>query len=266
MSSKKFVFLSICECDYVQERSRVNFVRLAPWRDHQNAGHDPAYRLPAHGWQRVSQIFLLIFLTLNYWDDDEMPRTAKVDRKTAETQVLLSLNLDGTGVSNISTGVGFLDHMLTLFAKHGFFDLEVSAQGDLHIDDHHTVEDVGICLGQGLLAAVGEKRGLNRYGHVTLPMEESLVTSAVDLSGRVKFVYKVVFPTEKIGRFDSELVEEFWQAVAANAQMNLHLVLHHGTNSHHISEALFKATARALRKATTIDPRQIGIPSSKGSL
>ena len=195
-----------------------------------------------------------------------MSRIATIDRRTAETQIQLTLNLDGTGTATIGTGVGFLDHMLTLFAKHGQFDLSVSAKGDLHIDSHHTVEDVGICLGKALLQAVGDKQGLTRYGTMTLPMEETLVTSALDLSGRVKFVYRVEFPTEKIGQFDTELVEEFWQAVASNAQMNLHLVLHHGSNSHHIAEGLFKATARALRQATTVDPRQTGIPSSKGTL
>jgi imidazoleglycerol-phosphate dehydratase len=195
-----------------------------------------------------------------------MTRQAKIERNTAETQIVLSLNLDGTGLSRIETGVGFLDHMLTLFAKHGLFDLEVTAHGDLHIDAHHTTEDVGICLGKALLKAIGDKQGLTRYGSMTLPMEETLVTSALDLSGRMKFIYKVEFPTEKIGQFDTELVEEFWQAVASNALMNLHLVLHHGTNSHHISEGLFKATARALRQATTIDPRQPGVPSSKGTL
>lgn len=197
---------------------------------------------------------------------NEMPRTAKIERNTAETQIVLSLNLDGTGIAKVSTGVGFLDHMLTLFAKHGQFDLDVVAKGDLHIDSHHTTEDVGICLGKALAQAVGDKAGLTRYGSMTLPMEETLVTSALDLSGRMKFIYKVEFPTEKIGVFDTELVEEFWQAVAANALMNLHLVLHHGTNSHHIAEGLFKATARALRHATTIDPRQSGVPSSKGTL
>lgn len=195
-----------------------------------------------------------------------MVRTGRISRQTAETQIELELNLDGTGTAAISTGVGFLDHMLTLLAKHGLFDLTVSAKGDLHIDAHHTTEDVGICLGKALAQAVGDKRGLTRYGSMTLPMEETLVTSALDLSGRVKFVYRVEFPTEKIGEFDTELVEEFWQAVAANAAMNLHLVLHHGTNSHHISEGLFKATAWALRQAVTIDPRQPGIPSSKGAL
>lgn len=199
-------------------------------------------------------------------ESSAMPRTAKIERNTAETQIVLSLNLDGAGAAKIATGVGFLDHMLTLFAKHGQFDLEVAAKGDLHIDAHHTTEDVGICLGKALLQAVADKQGLTRYGSMTLPMEETLVTSALDLSGRMKFIYKVEFPTEKIGEFDSELVEEFWQAVASNALMNLHLVLHYGTNSHHISEALFKATARALRQATTIDPRQAGVPSSKGTL
>lgn len=195
-----------------------------------------------------------------------MPRQHSLTRKTGETQITLSLNLDGTGQANVSTGIGFLDHMLHLFAKHGLFDLEVTAQGDLHVDGHHTAEDVGICLGTAIRQAVGDKQGLTRYGSMTLPMEETLVTSALDLSGRTKFVYAVKFPTEKIGKFDTELVEEFWYAVAANAMMNLHLVLHHGTNSHHISEATFKATARALRQAVTIDPRQTGVPSSKGTL
>jgi len=195
-----------------------------------------------------------------------MARIGQISRQTAETQIELELNLDGAGTAAVSTGVGFLDHMLTLLAKHALFDLTVSAKGDLHIDAHHTTEDVGICLGKALAQAVGDKRGLTRYGSMTLPMEETLVTSALDLSGRVKFVYRVEFPTEKIGEFDTELIEEFWQAVAANAAMNLHLVLHHGTNSHHISEGLFKATARALRQAVTIDPRQPGIPSSKGAL
>lgn len=195
-----------------------------------------------------------------------MARTASIHRKTAETQISLSLNLDGSGQARIETGVGFLDHMLTLLAKHGLFDLEVEAIGDLHIDAHHTAEDVGICLGQCLKQAVGDKAGITRYGSMTLPMEETLVTSALDLSGRTKFVYNVKFPTEKVGIFDTELIEEFWYAVASNAAMNLHLLLHYGTNSHHIAEATFKATARALRAAVTVDPRQPGVPSSKGSL
>jgi len=195
-----------------------------------------------------------------------MSRTAAIDRKTAETQIQLALNLDGSGAANVQTGVGFLDHMLTLLAKHALFDLDVKAAGDLHIDQHHTAEDVGICLGQAIKQAIGDKAGLTRYGYWTLPMEETLVTAALDLSGRVKFVYRVQFPTEKVGQFDTELFEEFWHAVAANAMMNLHLVLHYGTNSHHIAEATFKATARALRQAVTIDPRQTGVPSSKGTL
>ncbi len=194
------------------------------------------------------------------------PRQATIERHTFETKIRLSLNLDGSGHAQVATGVGFLDHMLTLFAKHGLFDLEVTCDGDTHIDDHHSTEDIGICLGKALLEALGNKAGIVRYGSITLPMEETLVTSALDLSGRVKFIYKVEFPTEKIGTFDTELVEEFWQAVAANALMNLHLVLHHGTNSHHISEAIFKGTARALRQAVAIDPRQTGVPSSKGTL
>lgn len=195
-----------------------------------------------------------------------MSRTARMSRRTAETQIELSLNLDGSGRSDIATGVGFFDHMLTLFARHSLIDLEIRAEGDLHVDHHHTVEDVGICLGRCLSQAVGDKQGITRYGHMTLPMEETLVTAAVDLSGRMAFVYRVEFPTEKIGTFDTELVQEFWTAVSSNALMNLHLLKHHGTNSHHIAEAVFKATARALRVALTIDPRQQGVPSSKGTL
>lgn len=197
---------------------------------------------------------------------ENMARTASISRKTGETDIELGLNIDGTGHSQIDTGVGFFDHMLTLFAKHGLFDLEVKAKGDLHVDAHHTVEDTGICLGQAFARALGDKRGIVRYGSLTLPMEETLATAAVDLSGRAWFVYRVQFSAEKIGEFDTELVDTFWQAVAANALMNLHLVLHHGSNNHHIAEALFKATARALRMATTLDPRQTGIPSSKGTL
>jgi len=195
-----------------------------------------------------------------------MPRHAEIARQTAETDITLRLELDGTGVSQIETGVGFFDHMLTLLAKHGLFDLTVKAVGDLHVDHHHTVEDVGICLGQALAKALGDKRGIVRYGSMTLPMEETLVTSAVDLSGRYWYVGKYAFPTEKIGAFDTQLVDVFWQAFAANALINLHLVLHHGDNSHHIAEGLFKGTARALRIAVAADPRQTGIPSSKGVL
>lgn len=195
-----------------------------------------------------------------------MARTAEIKRETAETQIELRIDLDGTGQNDIDTGVGFFDHMLTLFARHGLFDLSVKASGDLHVDHHHTVEDTGICLGRAIAEAIGDKQGITRYGSVCLPMEETLVTSALDLSGRFAFVYRVEFPTEKIGAFDTELVQEFWNAVASNVMMNLHLILHHGFNSHHISEATFKATARALRQAVTIDPRQTGVPSSKGTL
>lgn len=195
-----------------------------------------------------------------------MTRSAEIGRETAETQIQLKIDLDGSGQNEISTGVGFFDHMLTLFARHGLFDLSVQATGDLHVDHHHTVEDVGICLGRAIAEAIGDKKGITRYGSMCLPMEETLVTSALDLSGRFAFVYRVEFPTEKIGQFDTELVQEFWNAVASNVMMNLHLVLHHGSNSHHISEATFKATARALRQAITVDPRQQGVPSSKGTL
>jgi imidazoleglycerol-phosphate dehydratase len=195
-----------------------------------------------------------------------MPRTAQIDRKTAETQVRVELNLDGSGQSQISTGVGFFDHMLTLLAKHAAFDLNVQAKGDLHVDQHHTVEDVGIAFGQAIKQALGDKAGIRRYGHFTLPMEETLVTTAIDLSGRYAMVFQVAFPSPKIGDFDSELVEDFWQASAANALMNLHVLLHHGRNSHHISEGVFKATARALRMAVESDPRMTGVPSTKGTL
>jgi imidazoleglycerol-phosphate dehydratase len=195
-----------------------------------------------------------------------MSRSASVSRQTAETNITLRLNVDGSGDAQIETGVGFFNHMLTLLSKHSLIDLTVDAQGDIDVDYHHTVEDVGICFGQALAQAVGDKAGINRYGSISLPMEETLVTSAVDLSGRIAFVYNVSYPSEKIGDFDTELVQVFWDAVAANARMNLHLVLHHGANSHHISEAVFKGTARALRQAVTVDPRQPGVPSSKGML
>jgi imidazoleglycerol-phosphate dehydratase len=186
--------------------------------------------------------------------------------RTAETQIRVELNLDGNGQSQIATGVGFFDHMLTLLAKHGAFDLNVQATGDLHVDQHHTVEDTGIALGQAIKQALGNKAGVRRYGHFTLPMEETLVTTALDLSGRYYMVFQAPIPAAKIGDFDSELVEDFWQATAANALMNLHIVLHHGRNSHHISEAIFKATARALQMAVEADPRMTGVPSTKGTL
>jgi imidazoleglycerol-phosphate dehydratase len=193
-------------------------------------------------------------------------RTALIDRKTNETEIRVELCLDGSGQSRVATGVGFFDHMLTLLAKHAAFDLVVEAKGDLHVDQHHTVEDVGIAFGQALRQALGDKAGIRRYGHFTLPMEETLVTSAVDLSGRYALVFQVAFPSAKIGELDSELVEDFWQATAANALMNLHVLLHHGRNSHHISEAVFKSTARSLRMAVEPDPRITGVPSTKGTL
>ncbi|MFM7845738.1 MAG: imidazoleglycerol-phosphate dehydratase HisB [Planctomycetota bacterium] len=195
-----------------------------------------------------------------------MARTGTVNRKTAETEIQLTVNLDGSGQADIQTGVGFLDHMLTLLTKHGVLDLTVRAQGDLQVDQHHTVEDVGICLGQAVQQALGTKSGIRRYGHFTLPMEETLVTTAIDLSGRMFFVFGVQFPTEKIGNFDSELVYDFWQAFAANSLCNLHVVLHHGRNSHHIAEGIFKSVARSLRMASEIDPLQTGVPSTKGTL
>jgi imidazoleglycerol-phosphate dehydratase len=195
-----------------------------------------------------------------------MSRTAIVDRATKETEIRLDIDLDGSGSSKCSTGVGFLDHMLDLFARHALIDLTVTAKGDLHVDQHHTVEDVGICLGQAVREALGDKAGIRRYGHFTLPMEETLVTSALDFSGRCYLVFQAAFPSPKIGDFDSELVEDFWQAFAANALCNLHVLLQHGRNSHHISEAIFKATARALRMAVEQDPRSQAIPSTKGVL
>ena len=195
-----------------------------------------------------------------------MARTAKVQRKTAETEIDLELSLDGSGQAQIATGVGFLDHMLALLARHGAFDLSIRATGDLEVDQHHTVEDVGICLGQAIREAAGDKSGIRRYGHFTLPMEETLATAAVDLGGRAYFVFQAELPAPKIGEFDSELVADFWQAVAANALANLHVVVHHGRNSHHIAEAIFKATARALRMALEPDPRIRDVPSTKGTL
>ena len=195
-----------------------------------------------------------------------MSRTAHIQRKTAETEIELALNLDGSGAAEVKTGVGFLDHMLELLARHGALDLRVAARGDLHVDQHHTVEDTGICLGQAIREALGDKAGIRRYGHFTLPMEETLVTVAIDLSGRYAMAFNAPLPSPKIGAFDSELLEDFWQAVAANCLCNLHVLLHYGRNSHHIAEAVFKASARALRMAVEQDPRMTGVPSTKGVL
>ena len=195
-----------------------------------------------------------------------MPRTSTIRRQTAETTIELTLNLDGSGSQTLATGVGFFDHMLTHLAKHGIFDLAVQCRGDLHVDSHHTVEDVGICLGKCLAEALGTKAGIRRYGSATVPMDETLVTAAVDLSGRPFLVWNAAVPNEMLGTFHSSLAEEFWRAVSSAGGFNLHVVLHHGKNTHHIVEAVFKATARALRQATEPDPRATGIPSTKGVL
>ena len=194
-------------------------------------------------------------------------RTAELSRKTAETDIRLSLNLDGTGKSEIETGCGFLDHMLTLFARHGRFDLTISCQGDTWVDDHHTVEDVGICLGDAFARALGDKRGIVRYGSCTLPMDEALVLTAVDISGRGMLCYGLDIPTEKVGTFDTQLTQEFWIAFARRADMTVHLRQLAGENSHHIIEGAFKSLARSLGAAVAIDPRfSREIPSTKGVL
>lgn len=195
-----------------------------------------------------------------------MSRSASIKRETAETRIELSLDLDGTGRSQVKTGVGFFDHMLTLLAKHSLMDLTVEAVGDLHVDAHHTVEDVGICYGQALAQALGDKTGIRRYGSATVPMDEVLVTAAVDLSGRAYCVWRAKLPMEMLGTFNAPLAEEFWRAVSSQGAFNLHVICHHGRNTHHLIEAIFKATARALRKAVEIDPRMTGVPSTKGVL
>ena len=195
-----------------------------------------------------------------------MPRISTINRKTNETQIDLSLDLDGTGKFDLATGVGFFDHMLTHVAKHGLFDLNVKCAGDLHIDAHHSVEDVGICFGKALAQALGDKTGIRRYGSATVPMDETLVTAAVDLSGRPFLVWNADVANETLGTFHSSLGEEFWRAVSSAGAFNLHVILHHGRNTHHILEAIFKAIARALRAATELDPRASGIPSTKGVL
>lgn len=194
-------------------------------------------------------------------------RTANIHRATAETKITLTLNLDGTGKSEIQTGCGFLDHMLTLFAKHGRFDLNLTCCGDTYVDDHHTVEDIGIALGQAFAAALGDKRGIRRYGDTALPMDESLILTAVDLSGRGCLGYALQIPTAKVGAFDTELVEEFWLGFTRNAACTLHIRQLAGTNSHHIIEGAFKSAARSLRAAVSVDPDCADeIPSTKGVL
>jgi imidazoleglycerol-phosphate dehydratase len=194
-------------------------------------------------------------------------RAASVSRRTAETDVAISIALDGTGQSTIATGVGFLDHMLELFARHGLFDIDVKVTGDLHVDQHHTTEDTGIALGQAFLKALGDKKGIARYADIHLPMDEALTRVALDISGRPFLVFRSGFPAEKIGAFDTELVREWFQAFAINAGVTLHVETLYGDNSHHIAESCFKGLARALRKAVAFDPREEGrVPSTKGSL
>jgi imidazoleglycerol-phosphate dehydratase len=195
-----------------------------------------------------------------------MARTAHVRRQTGETTIDLALDLDGTGRTDVATGVGFFDHMLALLGRHSLIDLTVKAQGDLHVDAHHTVEDVGICYGRALAQALGDKAGVRRYGSATLPMDEVLVTAAVDLSGRPFCVWQADVPLETLGTFNAPLAEEFWRAVSSGGGFALHVVCHHGRNTHHIVEGIFKACARALRQAVEPDPRGTGIPSTKGVL
>ncbi|KKB75117.1 MULTISPECIES: imidazoleglycerol-phosphate dehydratase HisB [Bacillus] len=193
-------------------------------------------------------------------------RKAERARKTNETDIKLSFNIDGQGEADIQTAVPFMTHMLDLFTKHGQFDLSVKAEGDVDIDDHHTTEDIGICLGQALLEALGDKKGIKRYGSSLVPMDEALAQVAVDLSNRPHLEFRAQLPSRKVGTFDTELVHEFLWKLALEARMNLHVIVHYGTNTHHIIEAIFKALGRALDEATMIDPRVKGIPSTKGML
>ena len=195
-----------------------------------------------------------------------MMRSSTIRRDTSETKIELTLNLDGTGNADVSTGIGFFDHMLTHLAKHGMFDLTVRCAGDLHIDAHHSVEDVGICFGKALVQALGSKAGIRRYGDATVPMDETLVTAALDLSGRPFLVWRADVPLETLGTFSSQLAEEFWRAVSSAGLLTLHVVLQHGKNTHHVVETIFKACARALRSAVEPDPRASGVPSTKGVL
>ncbi len=193
-------------------------------------------------------------------------RQAKVTRNTKETKIQLTLNLDGSGRCQSDTGIGFLDHMLESFARHGFFDLTVQVQGDLQVDTHHTVEDVGIVLGTAIARAVGDKKGIRRYGSMILPMDETLVLTALDLCGRPYLVYEAELPAERVGALETEMVREFFYAISYAAQMNLHIREIHGSNTHHIIEAMFKSFARALDEATNLDPRLQDVLSTKGSL
>ncbi|AQZ50321.1 imidazoleglycerol-phosphate dehydratase HisB [Martelella mediterranea] len=194
-------------------------------------------------------------------------RRAEISRKTNETAVSVSVNVDGTGEARIATGIGFFDHMLDQLSRHSLIDMTIEAKGDLHVDDHHTVEDVGIAIGQALARALGNRAGVTRYASIDLAMDETMTKAALDLSGRPFLVWNVTFPSEKIGTFDTELMREFFHALAQNAGITLHVLNHYGANSHHIAETCFKAVARALRAAAEIDPRQEGrVPSTKGML
>ncbi len=193
-------------------------------------------------------------------------RKATIARTTGETDVRLKLNLDGSGSGSIATGIPFLDHMLQLFARHGLFDLEVACKGDLEVDGHHSVEDIGICLGLALDKALGDRGGITRFSHSYFPMDESLARVVVDLSGRPYLIYKVAPPLKRIGTLDTELVEEFWKAVVTHGRMNIHIEILYGSNTHHMLEAIFKAAARALSGAVRLDPRVQGVPSTKGVL
>jgi imidazoleglycerol-phosphate dehydratase len=194
-------------------------------------------------------------------------RKAKISRKTKETEISVAVDLDGTGASTIATGIGFFDHMLEQLSRHSLIDMEIRAKGDLHIDDHHTVEDTGIAIGQAIARALGERRGIARYASLDLAMDETLTRAAIDVSGRPFLVWQVAFPSGKVGTFDTELVREFFQALSQNAGITLHIANHYGANSHHIAETCFKAVARVLRAAIENDPRQEGaIPSTKGTL
>jgi imidazoleglycerol-phosphate dehydratase len=195
-----------------------------------------------------------------------MNRQATIQRKTKETDIAVKLNLDGSGASAINTGIGFLDHMLDLFARHGLFDLEVECKGDLHIDEHHSVEDIAICLGQAFAQALGDKRGIVRYGAAYVPMDETLARAVVDLSGRTYLVYRVANTRDKLGALSVELVEHFWHSFAEHCKCNLHIEVFYGRNQHHITEAIFKAVTRALSQAVRLDERIQGVMSTKGTI
>ena len=195
-----------------------------------------------------------------------MKRVGEIYRKTGETEIKLIYEIDGEGQSKLNTGVPFMNHMLDLFAKHGHFNVTIDANGDIEVDDHHTTEDIGICLGQAIVQALGDKKGIKRYGSAFVPMDDTLAQVVIDLSNRPHLEYRAVLPSQKVGTFDTELVHEFLWKLALEARMNLHVIVHYGQNTHHIIEAIFKALARALDEATTLDPRVTGVPSSKGML